>query len=347
MQASASGRLNDRQSGTFYLIVTMLTILQRVTPIVISSPPSWKESDMTENEWPQHMSYPEAGATPSKTQAAKEGALDAAQQASDSARSVARTAKSEAAGVAAEAKSEAANLLSEARTQLSGQAASQQQKAASGLRSISDQLQAMSKASDQPGLAADLVRQAAERSGDAAAWLDRSDPAALLDEVASFARRRPGTFLLLAAGAGVLAGRLTRGLSAGAGQPEGGRHRAQTPPAEFEPAGFEPAAGSAVPPPQVDLPGAEAASGSYVPPAGAPVPPPSVGLPGPDATTAGLGGAVPSPAGPRDPLASPQLAEDPHSPAHIADDPLAGKELADDPMGSDPLTRDRRNSGLG
>ena len=301
---------------------------------------------MTENEWPQHTSYPAAGATTSKKEAAREGALDTAQQASDSARTVARTAKSEAAGVTAEARSEATNLLGEAKSHLSGQASSQQQKAASGLRSISDQLHVMSQASDQPGIAANLVRQAAEQSGTAAAWLDRGDPASLLDDVASFARRRPGAFLLLAAGAGILTGRLTRGLSAGAGQQEGGRHRAPTPPTGFE-TGLDAAAGSAVPPPRVDLPGAETASGSYVPPAGAPVPPPPVGLPGPNATTAGLGGAAPSPADPRGPLGSPQLAEDAHSPAHIADDPLAGKDLADDPMGSDPLTRDRRNPGLG
>ena len=301
---------------------------------------------MTQNEWPQRASHPEAGATVSKKDTAREGALDTAQQASDSARVVAQAAKTEAAGVAAEARSEAANLLSEARLQLSGQVSSQQQKAASGLRSMSDQLQAMARASDHPGVAPDLVRLAAEQSAAAAAWLDRGDPAALLDDVSAFARRRPGTFLLLAAGAGVLTGRLTRGLRAGAGQPEGGRHRAEAPSAEHGQAGIEPAADAAVPPPHVDLPGAETASGSYVAPAGMPVPPPSVGLPGPNATTAGYGAAA-APAGHPDPLASPQLSEDPRSPIHIADDPLAGKELADDPMGSDPLTRDRRNPGLG
>ena len=40
------------------------------------------------------------------------------------------------------------------------------------------------------------------------------DPGALLDEVRSFARRKPGTYLAIALGAGVLAGRLTRGLTA-------------------------------------------------------------------------------------------------------------------------------------
>jgi hypothetical protein len=65
-------------------------------------------------------------------------------------------------------------------------------------------------------VASDLVRQAADRSHSVASWLDGRDPGSLLDEVKTFARRRPGTFLLLAAGAGVLAGRLGRSLQAGA-----------------------------------------------------------------------------------------------------------------------------------
>jgi hypothetical protein len=42
--------------------------------------------------------------------------------------------------------------------------------------------------------------------------------------VRSFARRRPGTFLFLAAAAGVLAGRATRGAAAARKQQSGGRH---------------------------------------------------------------------------------------------------------------------------
>jgi hypothetical protein len=47
-----------------------------------------------------------------------------------------------------------------------------------------------------------------------ATFLQNREPADLLDEVRSFARRRPGTFLLGAALAGVLAGRLTSGVKA-------------------------------------------------------------------------------------------------------------------------------------
>lgn len=327
---------------------------------------------MTENPWRQDGSYPETAApqhsdaqtpasqdmfgvnepvTPSepatsKGQAAKEESAEVARQATDSARSVAATAKTEAANVAAEAKSSARDLLYQAKSELTGQAVSQQQKAASGLRALSDELHSMALTSDQPGVASDLVRQAAERSAAAAIWLDGRDPGSLLDEVKSFARQRPGTFLLLAAGAGVLAGRLARGL--GAGAPAAPGHAANygfpsrpadTPRIPDAAAG----AGTAVPPPPVDLPSPDAASGSYVPAPGTAVPQPPVHLPGPDATTAGLPGTAEPVAGPRtpNPLDSPQLTENPQSRTQIADDPLAGKELADDPMGSDPRTHDR------
>jgi hypothetical protein len=61
-------------------------------------------------------------------------------------------------------------------------------------------------ASDQQGVASCLVRQAAERSSSVASWLEARAPGSLLDEVVYFARRRRGTFLLMAAGAGLLAG---------------------------------------------------------------------------------------------------------------------------------------------
>ena len=61
-------------------------------------------------------------------------------------------------------------------------------------------------------MARGLVDDVARRAGDAASWLDQRDPGSLLDEARSFARQRPGTFLAIAAGVGVLAGRLSRSL---------------------------------------------------------------------------------------------------------------------------------------
>ncbi len=188
---------------------------------------------MTENQWPQDgsLTVPPATqnstaygsgvstgspASASKTDTAKEEASNVAGQAAGAAQNVAGTAKAEAANVAAEAKTNAKDLLHQAKSDLTDQAGAQQQKAAEGIRNISSQLRSMADAPDQQGVAADLIRQAAERSESVASWLDNRDPGSLLDEVKSFARQRPGTFLLLAAGAGVLAGRLGRSLQAGA-----------------------------------------------------------------------------------------------------------------------------------
>jgi hypothetical protein len=157
-----------------------------------------------------------AGGTSSKSEAAKEEAADAAGQAAGAAQTVAETAKAEAANVASEVKTNARDLLQKAKSDLTNQAGTQQQKVAEGLRSISGELENMANASDQPGVASELIRQAAERSKAVASWLENRDPGSLLDEVQSIARRRPGVFLLVAAGAGVLAGRLGKSLQAGA-----------------------------------------------------------------------------------------------------------------------------------
>ncbi len=192
---------------------------------------------MTANPWPQdggagaptaapQNSYRQAPAADGEiygtdvdggtADAAKGEAAEVARQASDSAQSVAETAKTEAVAVASEAKANARELLLQASSDLKDQAGAQQQKVAEGMRSISHELESMAAASEQPGVATDLVRQAAERSSAVAGWLDGRDPGSLLAEVKSFARERPGTFLMLAAGAGILAGRLSRSLSAGA-----------------------------------------------------------------------------------------------------------------------------------
>jgi len=185
---------------------------------------------MTENQWPTASArgpldqYGNAAPTDfsaqpetsvSKKDAAKEEASKVAGQAAGAAQNVVQTAKLEAGNVASEAKYSAQDLLHQAKTGLTGQAGAQQQKAADGIRTISSQLHTMANAPEQQGFASDLIRQAAERTSSVASWIEGREPADLLDEVKSFARRKPGTFLLLAAGAGVLAGRLARGLQAG------------------------------------------------------------------------------------------------------------------------------------
>ncbi|NIH82751.1 hypothetical protein [Amycolatopsis viridis] len=66
----------------------------------------------------------------------------------------------------------------------------------------------------ESGIAQDVVREVAQRAKKVASWLDSREPGDLADEVRDFARRKPGLFLAGAAVAGLLAGRLTRGVAA-------------------------------------------------------------------------------------------------------------------------------------
>lgn len=150
----------------------------------------------------------------STTVVAKEQAGEVADTAQQAGAQVLDTVAEQAGEVTAEAGRQAKQLLSQAQSELTEQAAVTERRAAAGLESLAQELRGMADASDQDGLATDVARQAADRAGQVARWLEDRDPGALLDEVRSFARRRPGTYLALAAGAGVLAGRLTRGLSA-------------------------------------------------------------------------------------------------------------------------------------
>ncbi|WP_432245969.1 hypothetical protein ACRB8A_08560 [Arthrobacter sp. G.S.26] len=183
---------------------------------------------MTENQWTDVAAPapidPSGSPTPNeragaafagRKDAAKDEATDVARTAADSAQNVAQTAKEEVAHVASEAKSSAMDLMNQAKSGLTSQAGTQQQKAAEGIRNISSQLHSMAEAPGEQGMATDLIREAAERTSSIAGWLENRDPGSLLSEVQTFARNKPGTFLLLAAGAGILAGRLTRGLTAG------------------------------------------------------------------------------------------------------------------------------------
>jgi hypothetical protein len=148
---------------------------------------------------------------PSTTEVARDQAAQVGQTASVAGQRVAGTAADQAGQVAQEARRQARDLLGEARGQATDQARNGQQKASEGLRALATELHEMADGGDQHGPASDLAKQAADKIGDVAEWLNRREPGELLDDFRALARRRPGAFLLGAAVAGVLAGRLTRG----------------------------------------------------------------------------------------------------------------------------------------
>ena len=150
--------------------------------------------------------------TTTTPQTATERASTVGHQTTSAASDVAGTAGQEATKVAREAKDQVRQLWGQTRSDLTEQASTQQARVAGGLRELADQLGQMARAADSDTMARGLVDDAARRAGDVAGWLDQRDPGSLLDEARGFARRRPGAFLAIAAGVGVLAGRLSRGL---------------------------------------------------------------------------------------------------------------------------------------
>lgn len=143
----------------------------------------------------------------------RDEASNLASEAGSAGRRVADVTKDETRAVASETRQQARRLADEARRELRDQAATQQTRVASGLHSVGGELSRMADGSAEPGVATDVVREAGRRVDDVAQWLDQRDPGSLLQEVKSFARRRPGVFLAIAVGAGVVAGRLARALA--------------------------------------------------------------------------------------------------------------------------------------
>jgi hypothetical protein len=120
-------------------------------------------------------------------------------------------AKGEATNVAQEAKYQARSLVDSTRSELRGQASNQQSALAERLHGWASELGSMASKADESGPMSDLAQEASRRVGEISHWLENHEPADLLDEVKRYARRRPVAFLAIAAAAGVLAGRVTRG----------------------------------------------------------------------------------------------------------------------------------------
>jgi hypothetical protein len=152
------------------------------------------------------------GGTPASTGVRDEPVPRVArEQAGAAGQRVAETASDQGAQVAREARAQARDLLGQARDQVTEQARSTQSQAADGLHSLAGELREMADGGERQGVASDLAAEAADRLGSLADWIGRREPGDLVDEVRKLARRRPGAFLIGAAVAGVLAGRLTRG----------------------------------------------------------------------------------------------------------------------------------------
>lgn len=160
------------------------------------------------------------GSTTGTTDKAKETASTAAAQGQH----VAGTAKDEALNVASTAAEHARTVASDTKqqvaAQMSDQATTQRDKLSQTLRTFGDDLQQMVEQGPDQGLARDLAREVSDRARAMGSHLEGREPGQLLDDARDFARRRPGTFLLGALAAGVVAGRLFRATADGAAAAE-------------------------------------------------------------------------------------------------------------------------------
>jgi ElaB/YqjD/DUF883 family membrane-anchored ribosome-binding protein len=156
-------------------------------------------------------------------------AADAAAEARTQARDVAHDAREEAGHVTSEAAAQIRGVADEARSALRTQGRQGTERAAGVLDQMGERLRSL--AQGQPEAAGDLRRyadQAGERLQAAAGRLEDRGLDGVVDDVQSFARRRPGVFIAIAASAGFLAGRFFRGAKGAAddqsnGQAQGDR----------------------------------------------------------------------------------------------------------------------------
>lgn len=153
-------------------------------------------------------------ASSKKDIAAETGKAEAQQlknEAAGSGRRVKETAKDQAVAAKDEAAHQAKDLLGQLKNDVQGYVGPQQERLASTVRSVSDEVNAISQGKKpETDYVSGLLGNVSGTVDSFAASLENKNAEDLLGDVRRFAARRPGTFLAIAAGIGLLAGRVTR-----------------------------------------------------------------------------------------------------------------------------------------
>jgi hypothetical protein len=143
--------------------------------------------------------------------AASEMGRGVAGTASEKGKEVAEMAKGQVSEVTQEAAAQARNVVDDAKRQLQGQAQIQTDQIAEALRRLEGQVKAMLDGrTDEAGAVGDYAQQAAAQIGRLAERTQSRGFDGLVQELQSFGRNRPGTFLAAASAAGFAAARLWR-----------------------------------------------------------------------------------------------------------------------------------------
>ena len=152
------------------------------------------------------------------------------------AQDVASEATSEAKAVAGHAKDQLGDFVGQARDEVRRQADDRSAQAATGLRTLADQVGALKEGrTEESGNLAGYLDEAQAKVSSFAARVEQGGAQGVLDDLTSLARRRPGVFLAGAAAAGFAAGRFLRAARAddggqSAAAPSAGAPSAMAPP---------------------------------------------------------------------------------------------------------------------
>lgn len=155
--------------------------------------------------------------------AARDEGVEVAQHAREAAGQVGSTVAEQAAQVRRETADQARHVVRDVRERVAAEAESQAQRVSKQLGRIADELGEMARSAPSDSMSAGAIRSAADTSRQAARFLDERGAQGLLDSARDYARRKPGTFLLGAAVAGFLVGRVAKSATGGGqAQPQQG-----------------------------------------------------------------------------------------------------------------------------
>ncbi|MGW4209124.1 hypothetical protein ACWEIJ_14145 [Lentzea sp. NPDC004789] len=147
--------------------------------------------------------------------AAQDEGSEVAQHAREAAGQVGSTVRDQASHVTHETAAQARNVVRDVRERVAAEAEDQAVRVSKQLGRIADELGEMASTAPPSSMTAGAIRGAADTSRQAARFLDERGAQGLLDSARDYARRRPGTFLLGAAVAGFLVGRIAKSATGG------------------------------------------------------------------------------------------------------------------------------------
>lgn len=153
--------------------------------------------------------------TENQMRAAQDEGSEVAQHAREAAGQVGSTVREQAAHVTHETADQARHVVRDVRERVAAEAEEQAVRVSKQLGRIADELGEMAGAAPSSSMTAGAIRSAADTSRQAARFLDERGAQGLLDSARDYARRKPGTFLLGAAVAGFLVGRVAKSATGG------------------------------------------------------------------------------------------------------------------------------------